>query len=99
MEYLVILYSIFSLLVGWFSAIRRRAERLLTEARDNLEFRVTERTGELTRANEQLQNTQAELRSRETYLAEAQKLSHTGSFGWRSSQRRNLLVGGNPQYI
>jgi PAS domain S-box-containing protein len=82
LEYFVILYSIFSLLVGWFSAIRRRAERLLTEARDNLEFRVTERTGELTKANDQLQNTQAELRGRETYLAEAQKLSHTGSFGW-----------------
>ena len=78
----IILYAIFSLLVGWFSVVRRRAERLLLEARDNLEFRVAERTGELKKANEQLQNTQAELRLREAYLAEAQKLSHTGSFGW-----------------
>jgi transcriptional regulator with GAF, ATPase, and Fis domain len=82
LESFVILYAIFSLLVGWFSAVRRRAERLLTEARDNLEFRVAERTGELTNANEQLENTQAELRRREAYLAEAQGLSHTGSFGW-----------------
>jgi PAS domain S-box-containing protein len=75
-------YGIFSLLVGWFSALRRRAERLLTEARNTLELRVAERTGELTKANEQLQNTQAELGRREAYLAEAQRLSHTGSFSW-----------------
>jgi PAS domain-containing protein len=82
LESFVILYAIFTLLVGWFSAVRRRAERLLTEARDNLEFRVAERTGELTNANEQLESTQAELRRREAYLAEVQGLSHTGSFGW-----------------
>jgi len=37
---------------------------------------------ELTKANEQLQNTQAQLWRREAYLAEAQSLSRTGSFGW-----------------
>src|SRR5207247_583814 len=41
----IILYAVFSVLLGWFSAVRRRVERLLTEARDNLEFRVAERTG------------------------------------------------------
>jgi formate hydrogenlyase transcriptional activator len=49
------LYAIFGLFVGWFSNSRRRAERLLREARDNLEVRVTERTAELTQANIELQ--------------------------------------------
>src|SRR5207302_86009 len=48
--------------VSWFSTSRRRAERLLTEARDHLEARVTERTRELARANEELQGTDAKLR-------------------------------------
>jgi PAS domain S-box-containing protein len=82
LEPFLILYAIASLLMGWFSASQRRAERFLIEARNNLELRVAERTGELTRANEDLQNTQAELRRREAYLAGAQRLSHTGSFGW-----------------
>src|SRR5579864_7664958 len=38
-SYLVI-YGIFGTAVGWFSASRRRAERLLMEARDQLELRV-----------------------------------------------------------
>ena len=60
-SYLVI-YGIFGLLVSWFSTSRRRAERLLTEARNSLEIQVAERTGELTGANEKLQSTQTELR-------------------------------------
>src|SRR6267143_2166326 len=43
-----------------------------------LERRVAERTSRLTAVNEQLRRSQA-------YLAEAQRLSHTGSFGWRVS--------------
>jgi PAS domain S-box-containing protein len=35
------------------------------------------------RAEETLQLLTQELRTREAYLAEAQRLSHTGSFGWR----------------
>src|ERR1700751_2074108 len=85
LEPFLIFYAIFSLLMGWFSASRRRAERLLIEARNNLELRVAERTGELTRANEDLQNTQAELWRREAYLLGAQRLSHTGSVGWSVS--------------
>src|SRR5246500_783453 len=85
LEPFLIFYAIFSLLMGWFSASRRRAERFLIEARNNLELRVAERTGELTRANEDLQNTQAELWRREAYLLGAQRLSHTGSFGWSVS--------------
>jgi PAS domain S-box-containing protein len=85
LESFLIFYAVFSILMSWFSASRRRAEQLLNEARDNLEFRVAERTGELVRANAELEDTQAALRSREAYLAQAQRLSQTGSFGWRPS--------------
>jgi PAS domain S-box-containing protein len=67
-------------IVKWFGTCtdisdRKRAEQILQEheaelrqARDLLEIKVMERT--------------KELRRNEAYLAEAQKLSKTGSFGW-----------------
>src|ERR1700680_4095495 len=67
-ESFVVIYGIFCLLVSWFSASRRHAERLLTEARDSLEIRVAQRTGELTGANETLQSTQTELRCEKDQL-------------------------------
>jgi signal transduction histidine kinase/PAS domain-containing protein len=50
---------------------RRRAEEELWEARNQLEVKVAERT--------------AELRRSEAYLAEAQRLTHTGSFALNAS--------------
>jgi formate hydrogenlyase transcriptional activator len=85
LESFLVFYAVFGMLMSWFSASRRRAEQLLTEARENLESRVAERTDELVRANAELAGTQAALRSREAYLAQAQRLSQTGSFGWRPS--------------
>lgn len=67
-SYLVI-YGIFGAAVSWFSASRRRAERLLTEARDHLELRVAERTSDLTEANRELQDIHAELRREKNRLA------------------------------
>jgi transcriptional regulator with GAF, ATPase, and Fis domain len=67
-ESYLIIYGIFGLLVSWFSSSRRRTERLLTEARDNLELRVAERTNELRQANEELQSTQGELRAEKDRL-------------------------------
>jgi C4-dicarboxylate-specific signal transduction histidine kinase len=53
--------------VAWFSFSRRRAERLLAEAHDDLEIRVTQRTAEFTIVNGELQSTQAELQSQKKY--------------------------------
>ena len=68
-----------------FAALMMRA----TRARDELEERVAERTAELTQANEDLKLEIAErkraeekLRQSEAYLADAQKLTHTGSWVW-----------------
>src|SRR6478752_3301935 len=57
-----------ALAVGWVSAVRRRAEQELRQAREELEAKVLERTASLQRS--------------EGYLAEAQKLTHTGSWAW-----------------
>jgi PAS domain S-box-containing protein len=46
----------------------RASEQELRKARDLLEIKVAERTAELERS--------------QAYLAEAQRVSHTGSFGW-----------------
>src|ERR1700758_2987078 len=58
----LVFYGIFGAAVSWFSTSRRRSERLLREARDHLEVRVSERTRELAQANAELQGTHAELR-------------------------------------
>ena len=73
-------FGITGMVVGWGTTFRRRAEAALRlrelelrKARNELEVKVVERT--------------AELRRSEALLAEAQKLSQTGSFGWNVSTR------------
>ena len=58
--------------------VRRQAEHALHRAHEDLESVVAERTAQLARTNESL-------RRNEAYLAEAQRLSHTGTFGWTVS--------------
>jgi PAS domain S-box-containing protein len=53
-----------ALAVGWVSAVRRRTEQELRQAREELEAKVVERTTSLQRS--------------ERYLAEAQRLTHCG---------------------
>src|SRR5258706_3585170 len=61
--------------IGLQEARRSGEQKRMAEM---LEQRVAERTRRLTAVNE-------ELRRSEAYLAEAQRLSDTGSFGWRPS--------------
>src|SRR5260370_29057911 len=61
--------------IGLQEARRSGDQKRVAEA---LERRVAERTSQLTAVNEELRHIQA-------YFAEAQRLSHTGSFGWRVS--------------
>jgi PAS domain S-box-containing protein len=63
----------------------RRAQKLLGEARSALQTKGAEPTNDLEKANEELKAAQAELEKRWQYLAEAQKLSHSGTFGWKVS--------------
>jgi PAS domain S-box-containing protein len=80
---------------GWDvieTAGHKQAKAEIKRLNQELEQRVLERTGQLTSVNseltkEVLQRQRAEealLRS-EAYLAEAQRVSHTGSFGWSVS--------------
>jgi len=65
-----------ALAVGWVSAVRRRAEQELRQAREELEAKVVERTAHLQRS--------------EGYLAEAQRLSHTGSWVLNVAARETI---------
>jgi PAS domain S-box-containing protein len=65
-----------ALAVGWISAVQRRAEQELRQARDELEAKVVERTANLQRS--------------ESYLAETQKLTHTGSWAWDARSQKVL---------
>ena len=61
--------------IGLQEARRSGEQKRIAEM---LEQRVVERTRQLTTVNDNLRRSEA-------YLAEAQRLSHTGSFGWRPS--------------
>ena len=70
-------------------AERKHAQAELSGIRQDLERQVQERTAELSQANAALRadiaerkRAEEELRRSEAYLAEAQRLSHTGTFGW-----------------
>jgi PAS domain S-box-containing protein len=69
----------------------------VNRARGELEVRVAQRTAELSRANENLslevaerERAEEKLRQSEAYLAEAQKLTHTGSWVWEVAGKRAL---------
>src|SRR6266436_5669409 len=80
----LIVLVILSLSVGLLSSWRRN-RKLLAEARSALQVAGAERTNELAQAYEELKRAQAELQRRWQYLAEAQRLSHSGTFGWKVS--------------
>jgi len=73
-------------------AAREKAETELRKLTDNLEAQVRARTEELERRNNELAEAETRLAEEklhlersEAYLAEAQRLSHTGSWHWNVS--------------
>ena len=87
-ESYMIIYGVFAALVSWFSSSRRRAEKLLTQARDDLEVRVAERTAELTKTNTELHNIHEELRYEKERLKLLLDLNNSIA---SSLELRNLL--------
>jgi len=69
-------FALFALLAARFSVARQRANRLLREARDDLERQVEARTTELRRTH--------------AYLTEAERLTHTGS--WAADARTGAVL-------
>jgi len=63
-----------TVLVGTLTVVQRWATESLRQARDHLAERIQE-----------LKKTNKSLTTSEAYLVEAQRLSQTGSFGWRPS--------------
>src|SRR5579862_100786 len=81
LEFLIILALATALIAvsgGW-----RRDRRLLFDLRKGSEDGDPERTVALEKANVDLKASQADLQRRWQYLAEAQRLSHSGTFGWK----------------
>lgn len=70
--------ALIAALGGW-----RRDRRLLVESRKGSLDRDAERTAALEKANEGLKASQVDLQRRWQYLSEAQRLSHSGTFGWK----------------
>ncbi len=58
----LIYFILVAFLTSWFSSSRRSAERLLRQARSDLEVKVEERTADLRQANQELQAEVAERR-------------------------------------
>jgi DNA-binding NtrC family response regulator len=67
----LVIFVVSALFVGALSVAQRSATESLRRARDDLKETVQE-----------LKKTNEALRRSEAYLAEAQAVSHTGSFGW-----------------
>src|SRR3984893_9396577 len=74
------------------TAGHKQAKAEIKRLNEELEQRVVERTSQLTEVNKELtkeilqrQRAEEALLRSEAYLAEAQRLSHTGSFGWSIS--------------
>src|SRR5207302_2745090 len=73
--------------ISWLSDRQRRAEESLRQTRDELEFKVQERTSELRRINKELRaeiaerkNAEGALLSSEARLKQAQAVAHLGSY-------------------
>jgi PAS domain S-box-containing protein len=89
----LVMFMVSNLLVGSLSVAQRSATESLRQARDDLKGTVQQ----LQRSNEILQtesrerkHAESKLRQSESYLAEAQRLTHTGSWVWDAAGREAL---------
>ena len=74
-------FALSAFFVGSLTAAQRSAAETLRHARDNLQ-RINEA---LQAENTERRRAEDAVQKSESYLAEAQRLSHTGSFGWNVS--------------
>src|SRR5580704_8362037 len=76
---------ILALSIGLIAALGgwSRDRKLLSESRKRSQDGDAEGTSALEKANKDLKSSQADLQRRWQYLAEAQRLSHSGTFGWK----------------
>src|SRR5580704_10074732 len=76
---------ILALSVGLIVALGawRRDRKLLSQSHKRSQDQDAEGTTALEKANEDLKSSQADLQRRWRYLAEAQRLSRSGTFGWK----------------
>jgi PAS domain S-box-containing protein len=89
----LIAFAFSNLVVGSLSAAQKRATESLRRARDDLRGTVKElrSTNEALQAeSDERQRAEEALRRSEGYLAEAQRLTHTGSWAWRVAGRDAL---------
>lgn len=89
----LIVFMLSALFVGSLSVAQRSATESLRGARDDLKETVQEfqSTNEaLQAASRERERVEEALRRSESYLAEAQKLTHTGSWAWRVPGREAL---------
>jgi C4-dicarboxylate-specific signal transduction histidine kinase len=68
----MIVFVATALFIGWLSGNQKRAQESLSKARDELDAKVQERTGQLKRANQQLQSEIAEREAAQEGLIQAQ---------------------------
>jgi cell division protein FtsB len=92
----LIVFLLCGLMVGFLAASQRNNTASLRRARDDLAAKVED----LKKINESLDSENAQrklaegaLQRSKAYLAEAQRLSHTGSFGWKFPLANSLVRG------
>jgi len=94
LESFLIFHAVFSMLMSWFSASRRRAEQLLTEARDNLDSVLQSEPMNLYEPMPSWRNSKPPCAAGKRTWRKL-KAQSDGQFRLEALQRRDSLVRGN----